>query len=93
VCILAQRDRPKTGQDKIHLVVTGVNVGTTLRDLDDMNIRHATFATGHDPLNMAERTVNGLRFVSMVDKGLLHFSFASKTSPLPGDEAPRAFYG
>jgi hypothetical protein len=49
-----------------------MQVRRALGDLHDVDVRHAALAAGHDPLNMAERAVDGLGFVTLTDKRLTY---------------------
>jgi hypothetical protein len=65
-----QGDCPGPRQNVVNLVVPGVDVRRALGDLDDVDIRHAACPTGDNPLDMAERAVDGLCLVTVLDEGL-----------------------
>ena len=68
---LAEGDRARARQDIVNFVVALVQVRRTLRGFRHMYVGDAALAARHDPLNVAERAVDGLGIITMVDEGLL----------------------
>ena len=66
----AEGDRAGAREDVVHLIVAVVNVRQALRDLDDVDVRNPAFATGHDPLDVAEGPVDRRGLITVTDEGL-----------------------
>jgi hypothetical protein len=69
--VLAESDGAGAREDVIHLVVAVVQVRCPLRDRHDVDVGDAAVAASYDPLNMAERAVDGRDLVTVSNHGLL----------------------